>query len=106
MNLIDQIYRLQRIHHLIRRKGTGPPPEFSRKLGISTRQLFRLLEEMKSYGLPIKYHRGRQSYYYSREVDLDISFEIREKERSQVWGGKGNSRSPVGHYWKSDAFWS
>ena len=61
MNLIDQIYRLQRINQLIRMKATGPPCQFSNRLGISERQLYRLLDELKSYGLPIEYSRACQS---------------------------------------------
>lgn len=89
MNIIDQIHRLKRIHQLIRRKATGTPHQLSEKLGISDRQLYRLLDELKSYGLPIEYCRIRQSYYYSREVEFEISFEIREKGRGKIFGGKG-----------------
>ncbi|MBY5959209.1 hypothetical protein KUV50_13735 [Membranicola marinus] len=88
MNLIDQIHRLQRIHQLIRRKATGPPHDFSSRLGISNRQLYRLLDELKSYGLPIEYCRTRQSYYYSREVEFEISFEIRDNNHRKIFGGR------------------
>ena len=88
MNLIDQIHRIQRIHQLIHMKATGPPHQFSSRLGISDRQLYRLLDELKSYGLPIKYCRTRQSYYYSREVEFEVSFMVQEKGRSRIFGGK------------------
>ena len=90
MNLIDQIYRLQRINQLIRMKATGPPCQFSDRLGISERQLYRLLDELKSYGLPIEYSRAGQSYYYSRKVDFEVSFKVREKGKSRIYGGKGS----------------
>ncbi len=92
MNLIDQIHRYQRIHQLIRMKATGPPCQFSDRLGISDRQLYRLLDELKSYGLPIKYCRIRQSYYYSREVEFEVSFIIREAGKHSVFGGKRATR--------------
>lgn len=88
MNLIDQIHRYQRIHQLIRMKATGPPSRFSSRLGISERQLYRLLDELKSYDLPIEYCRTRQSYYYSREVELEVSFVIRKPDQEKVFGGK------------------
>ncbi len=99
MNLVEQIYRLERIDRLIRRKGTGPPDAFSRKLGISPRQLFRLLDELKSYGLPIKYSRERQTYYYIREVDFNITFEIRDKDCRKVLGGKRKNYTGSGEHW-------
>ena len=105
MNLIDQIYRLKRIHHLIRRKATGPPCQFSEKLGISDRQLYRLLDELKSYGLPIEYCRHRQSYYYSHEVEVEISFEIREEGGGRVFGGINSGKRIHENLWESDKIW-
>lgn len=105
MNLIDQIYRLQRIHQLIRRKATGPPCQFSEKLGISERQLYRLLDELKSYGLPIEYCRTRQSYYYCREVEFEISFAIREEGRGRVFGGKRRNKINFDIFWQTDKIW-
>ncbi len=105
MNLIDQIFRLKRIHHFITTKSTGPPCAFSRKLGISNRQLFRLLDELKTYGLPIEYCRHRQSYFYAREVKVDISFEIKENGRSRVFGGKSAYVDNSENQWETDYWW-
>ncbi|HLT94843.1 MAG TPA: hypothetical protein VKZ56_09800 [Membranihabitans sp.] len=105
MNLIDQIFRLKRIHHLITTKSTGPPCAFSRKLGISNRQLFRLLDELKTYGLPIEYCRHRQSYFYAHEVKVDISFEIIENGRSRIFGGKSGHVDNSKNQWETDYLW-
>jgi len=59
--------RLTLIDNLIRIKGTGPPTQLARRLGVSRRCLFDYLELMKNNGAPIKYSTSRNTYYY--EVD-------------------------------------
>ena len=58
----------------IREKGTGSPPEFARKMGISERSLYEYLKVLKDLGAPIKWSREDRSYYYSIEGQFRISF--------------------------------
>jgi hypothetical protein len=58
----------------IREKGTGSPPEFARKMGISERSLYEYLKVLKDLGAPIKWSRQDRSYYYSIEGQFRISF--------------------------------
>lgn len=60
---------------LIRQKGTGSPPEFARKMGISERSLYEYLKVLKDLGAPIKWSRQDKSYYYSIEGQFRISFQ-------------------------------
>ncbi len=99
MSIIDQIYRIERVHQLIRRKSTGPPHEFSARLGISDRQLYRILDELKSIGLPIEYCRTRRSYIYSHEVDLEVSFKILDQRKKTVYGGRKPVLPKLKNWW-------
>ncbi len=65
MSLIKYLKRFEYMHRLIRTNSTGNVEEFSRKLGISKRQLFENLKDFKSLGAPIKYSRDIECYYYS-----------------------------------------
>ena len=55
---------IERADLLIRLKATGTPDEFAAKLGISRASVFRLLEYLKDTGMPVKYCKYRQAYYY------------------------------------------
>ena len=65
---------LLRLDQFIRQKGTGSPPEFARKMGISERSLYEYLKVLKDLGAPIKWSRQDRSYYYTVEGQFRISF--------------------------------
>ena len=77
MEVFKQIQQLQQIHKLIALKRTGTPEEFARKLDISSRRLYDILDELKSRGAPIVYSFSAKSYIYSEEFQLDISCDFR-----------------------------
>ena len=66
--------RVETIDRLIRIKGTGPPKQFAQKLDIGERTLFEIINLMKELGAPIKYCKGRQSYYYEHEGRFCLKF--------------------------------
>jgi predicted DNA-binding transcriptional regulator YafY len=66
--------RLQTIDRLIRIKGTGPPRQLARKLGISERSLYDLLDFMKEMGAPISYSKERQTYFYEESGGFELGF--------------------------------
>lgn len=54
-----------RMDALIRRKATGTPQEFARKLSVSEASLYRYTKELKEQlGAPLQYCSYRNSYYY------------------------------------------
>ena len=75
MSGLKYISRLERMDQLIRHEGTGNAPAFAERLGISVRQLYNLIEELKDLGMPIAYCRTRQTFYYLHPCR--IIFEIR-----------------------------
>jgi Predicted transcriptional regulator len=72
MKFEEQIKRLERMHNLIKRKATGSPIQFSQKLGLSLRQLYRIIALMKNLGASIDYSQSRQTYFYFEEGDFVI----------------------------------
>jgi predicted DNA-binding transcriptional regulator YafY len=65
---------LLQLDQFIRTKGTGSPPEFARKVGISERSLYEYLKVLKDLGAPIKFSRLDHSYYYEIEGQFQIAF--------------------------------
>ncbi len=66
---------LLQLDQFIRTKGTGSPPEFARKMGISERSLYEYLKVLKELGAPIKFSRQDHSYYYEIDGQFHISFQ-------------------------------
>ncbi len=78
MKLIEKIRRIERVNALIRRKATGCPTNLARKLEVSERCVYRVIDDMKTMGFPIKYCRLRETYYYTKNIEVNISFEIND----------------------------
>jgi len=74
MNHFEIIARLERIHSLIEREGTGSVDEFAARFGVNRRRLFALLDELKSTGAIIKFDRNRQTYYYANDYVFPVKF--------------------------------
>lgn len=89
MKAIEQLERLQRMNELIKGENTGTPDEFSRKLGISRRQLYAEIEYLKDLGVDIGYSRHRRTFNFNNGHEIKISFQVKviPKEVSQKING-------------------
>lgn len=70
MTFYERYQLMQRMHHFIRRRGTGSPGMFAKRLLISRSTLFRHLEDLSSFGASIAYDRDRESYYYTNDFNF------------------------------------
>lgn len=90
MKAIQQLERLKRINEMIKAKCTGRPEMLCNKLNISRRQLFKDLEIFKDMGAGIAYSKIRETYYYTNNYELEISYSFRiipKKEIQNINGG-------------------
>lgn len=90
MNFIDQIERLKRLNLLILSENTGSSQDLGKKLSISKRQAYNLLEMMKDMGVKIDYSKKSKTYFYASTQRLHISFSLQllhSSEEKEVWGG-------------------
>lgn len=90
MRLIKNLERLQLLHHRIETERTGTSIQLARKMNISQRLVYNLLDELKEYGAAICYDRGRKTYYYDNEFqfEVEISLCITRNDRSiEMFGG-------------------
>ncbi|HBH22466.1 MAG TPA: hypothetical protein DDY13_03490 [Cytophagales bacterium] len=83
MKPIFVIERLQLLNILIEQEKTGSPDELSRRLGISRRHLFRLLEWMKDLGVDIWYDKANGTYVNKGEVMLKIEVKLEVKGKNE-----------------------
>ncbi len=84
MILNKYLSRLQRLDQLIRQNQTGAPKELAHKMGISERQAYNYIEDMKELGLPVFYDRYRQSYCYEEPVELSINVSFRNLSSGEI----------------------
>ncbi len=90
MKTIKSLERLQQLHTLILKERTGSPKDLARRMNVSERLVYLLLEYLKDYNANIRYDRGRQTYYYSDDFELDIQISvavISNNERTEIFGG-------------------
>ncbi len=77
------IERIRYIDSLISKRGTGSVEQLAAKLNLSRRTTLDYLREMKELGCPIKYCRKRNSYYYTEEGNVFISFFGRTSKKNK-----------------------
>jgi len=91
MNNLKQLERLRKVHRLIKLECTGPPSELSKKLHISQRQMFLILEQLKEFDAPLKFNRRTKNYYYEFDFELTINISIQviaQEKLTQIYAGK------------------
>lgn len=79
MNLYDRFLQFENLCDLIRRKATGTPDQLAEKLHISRGTVYKLLEEIESYGAEIEYDRNRKCFCFTKGID--IKFEVTHVSR-------------------------
>lgn len=89
MNYLKHIERLEKIDKLIRANKTGNPEEFAQNIGISRRQLYHYLDELRSFGVEIQYSRSRRSFLYSNNKKLRIYFDFEVIDINQAQNTAG-----------------
>ena len=91
MSKLKPIKILITMDKLVRQRCTGTPNELAERLSISRTMLYELIDELKTYGIEIKYCRTRCSFYYNSNVLLNIHFSVTEiddpEELRNISGG-------------------
>lgn len=80
MKTLEILERYQKIDKLIKRRSTGNPKSFAKKLGVSKSQLFNYLEELRDRGAEISYNKTLETYIYRKPVEITAVFSVRIKE--------------------------
>ncbi|UCE69393.1 MAG: DNA-binding protein [Flavobacteriaceae bacterium] len=76
MKTIKHVERLQHLHNLIQTECTGSPAQIARRLRISERTVYYLIEQLRDYEAQIGYDRGRKTYFYKDDFVLEVNFSI------------------------------
>jgi len=90
VNTIKNLERIQQLHFLIENECTGSPPELARRLKVSQRSAYLLMEQLKDFNAIIGYDRSRKTYYYQTDFRLQIGISVSvmsNNELTEIFGG-------------------
>lgn len=90
MELKNEIYRLNKLHKLIKMQNTGTPQELANRLHISKRHLYNVLDDLKMLGAKIGYSRNNCTFYYKNHFDLNLYLQVEyldENEKKHIFAG-------------------
>jgi len=91
MNNLKHLQRLQKIHQLVKTENTGTPEELAKKLHISQRLTYLLLEQLRELEAPLLFNRRTKTYYYKRSFELNINISIQvmaDDKLVQIYAGR------------------
>jgi len=80
------------IDSLVRKRATGNYVSLAKKLNLSKTELYNFLNEMKNEGIPIKYSKKLNSFYYTEKGKMTTKLyerEITKEEMKSIKGGNG-----------------
>lgn len=83
--------RLQFLDQLIRQQSTGNADSLAAKMGISRRQIYNFLNELRDFGLEIDYQRDINSFVYRKPYRINVIVDIQEISREEALENKGGS---------------
>jgi predicted DNA-binding transcriptional regulator YafY len=82
--IIKELERIKRIDQLIRLESTGKAEDLARKLGVCRKQVYNIIEQMKDFGLEIKYNRDKETFYYAKPYKVNIKIEVRDMSEEEL----------------------
>lgn len=63
--LLPKLKRLNRLHHLVLKKATGPPKQLARQLGIAESTVYDYVNVLRDdFAAPIHYSEAEHTYLY------------------------------------------
>lgn len=90
MAFMDTLRRLERLAHLINRKGTCIREDLARKLEVSVRTVDNLIQQLRDLcEVDIYFCSTRESYCFRAEVEIRFEFVVPRDCTGKVKGGSG-----------------
>lgn len=97
MSFIEKLRQIERVDCLIRRKSTGSPKDLSIKMGISERQIYNIINDMKDLGAPIFFCKFSQSYCYEDKGTI-FRFGCSSEENTSLNDARGGGNNITNRY--------
>lgn len=91
MPLHKYLERIRFIDSLIRKRATGNYATLAKKLNLSKTEVYNFLNEMKKEGIPIRYSKKLNSFYYTEEGRMVTQLYEKELSKNDMRSIKGGS---------------
>jgi len=82
MDFKEKIELIKQFDHYIQNQCTGKPAVLAKKLGVSERNIFRLIETLEFMGGDLEYCSKIESYRYKKSGCLQLGFEVYNPENT------------------------
>lgn len=105
MKFFDQIGKMSHFCYLIKTKATGCPKQFASKVGLSERQVYRVIEELRELGIRITFCKDRNSYYFENEAFVSFKMTVVENGQERKIIGGGNNFKNYEDFFLTDMKW-
>ncbi|WP_051211064.1 HTH domain-containing protein [Runella zeae] len=76
MPLLKNIEKYKQLHSLIKKQATGNAKELAYKMGITERQVYNYIQELRDLDIPIRYDTIHSTYYYEKPVHFEFFFGV------------------------------
>lgn len=90
MKTLKNLERLQHLHNLIDNENTGSPAQIAKKMDISERLVYNLIDQLKDFEASICYDRKSRTYYYCDDFQLQVNISvsvISNNELTEIFAG-------------------
>ena len=84
MHYINELERLHQLHGLIKNENSGTPKQIARKMQISERSIYRLIEKLKDLNAEVCFDRKRNTYYYLSPFELQFSITVKAISNNDI----------------------
>ena len=91
MKVFNYIEKLSLFHHYVLKENTGNAARFAERIEVSRATIYNMIDDLKSFGIDIKYSRSRETYYYKHPDLVKMTLYIRQlcpNELQNTFGGK------------------
>ena len=91
MNTLKQIEQLKKLHGMIKNQTTGSPKMVAKKMHVSERQLYNLLDQLRTMDAPLHFDRRANTYIYTDDFEFSVSISvevIHNDHAVKIYGGK------------------
>ncbi|MGA9269994.1 MAG: DNA-binding protein [Lutimonas sp.] len=84
MNNLKQIEKLRKMHAMIKLETTGSPRVMAKKMHVSERQLYNLIDQLRTMDAPIRFNRSSNTYYYTHDFELLVNISVKVIQGDEV----------------------
>jgi len=76
MNEFKHLDKLILLESRIRQQGTGSPKDLAKRLNVCSGTIIYMINKLRAFGAEIKFCRTRNSYYYSGDNAVKLSYSV------------------------------